>query len=31
MKAGLQGDDWRLPDATVLLFTSEVLSESEFV
>lgn len=31
MKAGLPGDAWRLPDATVHLFTSEVLSESEFV
>lgn len=31
MKAGLPGDAWRLPDTTVLLFTAEVLSESELV
>jgi len=30
MKAGLSADAWRAPDAEVLLFTAQVISESQF-
>ena len=30
MKAGLPADAWRMPDAEVLLFTAQVISESQF-